>query len=101
MNTIRTQDSIGQPEKRHPVVMHCLVLALMGIAAIGIGLFLLPPTEVPPVAARGGGSAGGPQAAGVKDTAAAVNAPAEQPFDYFPAQFPMPRGDADEQPVTF
>jgi hypothetical protein len=74
-------------------IRRCIVLTLIGIAAIVVATFLLS-TE--------------PTALSRNATTSAQSVPATQPaqaadkpFDYFPAQFPTPRGDAEELPATF
>ena len=86
---------------------HCLVLTLIGVSAIGISVLLPGEPRVPADRAKSAS-----YASEASTSAAAKNSSREQvaghssratdkPFDYFPAQFPAPSGEAAEQPPTF
>lgn len=97
MNSNPAHESAGQPEKPYSVALHCLALALIGVAAIGIGLFLLPPAE-PRLAssARGAAPMVNVQPSALRHTAGTSTEPAQTHPDYFTS-----RDDADEQPAQF
>lgn len=100
----------GNQESGFSVRRQCLLLALIGLCAIAVST-LLPsehewasadsatqaapraPSKAP-VGARKG------YAERAAQTPASAGAAAE-PFDYFPAQFPVPSGEISEQPATF
>ena len=84
---------------------HCLVLTVLGLAAIGASLLMpreepaLPLAQAAPAARAQTGAAAAPDAKRTSERERAQ--PAQAPFDYFPAQFPTPGGEAGEQPPTF
>jgi hypothetical protein len=99
MSSNLAHDPVVQPENSDGVATHCLVLALIGIAALAIGVFMIPRDEVrPPATARGPAQV---SASPAQAKAASASEPADKPFEYFPAQFGTPGGDMDEQPATF
>ena len=103
---------LQQPERKADAgdglspAAHCLILALIGLAAIAVSMFvprheptlslmraspLAPARAAPAPTAQGGGG-----------TASAPTDPrAAEPLDYFPRQFPTPTADAAEQAPTF
>jgi hypothetical protein len=95
------RDPGSLPGETNCIALHCLVLTLIGLLAVGVGLVLLPRSEPPPgVMARGAV----PSLPAAPENVASAPEPsdsADVPFVYFPAQFPTPRGDAGEQPPTF
>jgi hypothetical protein len=104
-NFFQRTDSDSTSADWHSTARHCLVLTLIGLAAIAIA-FILPRDETAQhTAARGAQTPVAASQAAVK----AVRLPGEKntidpvdmPFDYFPAQFGAPQGEIDEQPPTF
>ena len=84
---------------------HCLVLIALGLAAIGASMLMpreepaLPLAQASLAARAQTGAAAAPDAKRSSEPERAQ--PAHAPFDYFPAQFPTPGGEAGEQPPTF
>jgi hypothetical protein len=102
MSSNTAHDFVGQPEKPYSIAVHCLVLTLIGVTAIGVGLFLLPPAEVPSApSARGAAPIANSQPSAPRATAGAAAQPAQTHPDYFSAQFPTPGDDAAEQSTKF
>ena len=102
---LRRHDAGADADRISPAG-HCLILTLIALAAIAASI-LLPATEPPAVAGRAQtASARGTAAAAARQAGAAQPAPradvaSKPPFEYFPAQFPSPSGDAGEQAPTF
>ena len=87
---------------------HWLILALLGVSAIGISVLASNEPRVPATdtATPASKAPVAPASTAAKNLALGQIAghsgsSADKPFDYFPAQFPTPRGDIGEQPPTF
>jgi hypothetical protein len=105
-NATRTTE---KQESGFGVRRHCLLLALIGLCAIAVSTLL--PSEHETASADSAtqaasrapskapiGARKGPAERAVQTPAGAA---AAEPFDYFPAQFPVPSGEISEQPATF
>jgi hypothetical protein len=110
MNPNAAHASGNEPADPHAFIArrHCLVLTLIGVSAIGISVLLPsePWVPAPDAAARAtpaptAAASSAAQIIAPGQAAARWNASVDQPFDYFPAQFPTPIIEAGEQPPTF
>ena len=104
-NASRLADSEAAATDWHSTARHCVVLTLIGLAAIAVAIMLARDETARPATARDG------QTTRPASKAAVNNVPSPAPgnaidavgvtFDYFPAQFPAPQGEVEEQPPTF
>jgi hypothetical protein len=107
-NAARVADDAPADPHGFSARKHFLGLMLIGVAAIGVSVLL--PSEVTAPAADTAIHASKVHRTSASATAKNI-APAQiagnasgstdQPFDYFPAQFPTPGGEIGEQAPTF
>ena len=85
------------------ISLQCAVLAFVGLAAVAIGMTLPLEDRGPAPGARATAPAAQPAsgAAMQPQYSAGVTLEQEAAFEYFPAQFPTPRGEIEELPATF
>jgi hypothetical protein len=85
------------------ISLQCAVLAFVGLAAVAIGMALPLEDRGPTPGARATAPAPQPASGAAMQAhySAGVMPEQEAAFEYFPAQFPTPRGEIEEQPATF
>jgi hypothetical protein len=104
-NNFRLAECESAATDWHSTARHCVVLTLIGLAAIAVAIMLPRDETARPAMARDGQTAepasqGAVNAVHLPGDANTID-PAGMPFDYFPAQFPAPQGQVEEQPPTF
>lgn len=87
------------------IAKDCALLALVGLAAVAIAIALPSDDRAQSPNARGNPwalqPAAAPGADALRPAVPEHAGSAEMQSDYFPAQFPAPRGEVEEQPASF
>ena len=102
---IAPRDVTSDHARCRRIAKDCALLALVGLTAVAIAIALPSDDRAQSPNARGNPwalqPAAAPGADALRPAVPEHAGSAEMQSDYFPAQFPAPRGEVEEQPASF